>query len=144
MCVFAIFADITSLIVTVNLNDYSEGQHTLEIVGLTQVPEILRTTVTFYGRLELLYVSTKQSTVNSDVAIYINGKISNFKVEYRAGTKRKPTRSRLLVHTIYATHNKFPPQVNQRHKPIQYRACVVDLLGLGIYYVWHILCVQAI
>ena len=23
-------------------------------------------------------------------------------------------------------------QVNQRHKPIQYRACVVDLLGVGI------------
>ena len=40
--------------------------------------------------------------------IYINGKISNFKVEYRAGTKRKLTRSRLLVHTIYATHNIIP------------------------------------
>ena len=78
MCVFAIFADVTSLIVTVNLNDYSEGQHTLEIVGLTQVPEILRTTVTFYGRLELLYVSTKQSTVNSDVAILYKRKNLQF------------------------------------------------------------------
>ena len=37
---------------------------------------------------------------------------------------------------IYATQ-KFPAQ---RRKPLKYRACVVDLLGLGIIiYVWHIL-----
>ena len=44
------------------------------------------------------------------IVIQVNGKISNFKVEYRAGTKRKLTRSRLLVHTIYATHNNSHPK----------------------------------
>ena len=44
------------------------------------------------------------------IYIQVNEKISNFKVEYRAGTKGKLTRSRLLVHTIYATHNNSYPK----------------------------------
>ena len=34
---------------TVDLLDYQDGLHVLEIVGLTQVAEILRDTVEFYG-----------------------------------------------------------------------------------------------
>ena len=57
---------------------------------------------------------------------------NKFKVESRAGTKRK---LRLLVHTIilYATHNNSQP-----------KACVIDLLGLGIICVACIYCVQTI
>ena len=56
------------------------------------------------------------------------------KVElYRAGTKGKLTRSRLLVQTIYATHNNSQPNDPSPVYNIR-RACVVDLhvLGLGI------------
>ena len=37
----------------IDLNDYSKEQHILEIVGLTQVTEILRTTVQFYGEVAM-------------------------------------------------------------------------------------------
>ena len=47
--VLTFFADFAPLIILINLDDYSQEQHTLEIVGLTQVTEILRTTVQFYG-----------------------------------------------------------------------------------------------
>ena len=49
-------ADCAPLIILIDLNDYSEEQHTLEIVGLTQVTEILRTTVQFYGMFAIYSV----------------------------------------------------------------------------------------
>ena len=42
-------ADVEPQIVIVNLLDYQDGLHVLEIIGLTQVTEILRDTVEFYG-----------------------------------------------------------------------------------------------
>ena len=69
---------------------------------------------------------------------YINGKISNLKLEYRAGTKRKLTRSRLLVHTIYATHNNsHPKKINDTSL---YNIGLVSLIYLG----WELLCVAYI
>ena len=47
-----VVADQLNIIVTINAKDYLDGQHTLEIVGLTQTTEIYRTTVKFYGQGE--------------------------------------------------------------------------------------------
>ena len=57
-----------------------------------------------------LYTCVCIVTSTCTTMIQVNGKISNFKVEYRAGTKGKLTRSRLLVHAIYATHNNSHPK----------------------------------
>ena len=60
------------------------------------------------------------------------------KVEYRAGTKRKLTRSRLLVHTIYAMHNNSQPKyINNTSL---YNIGLVSLIYLG----WELLCVAYI
>ena len=45
----AFSADVDTLHFTVNLLDYQDGLHILEIVGLTHVTEILRHTLEFYG-----------------------------------------------------------------------------------------------
>ena len=42
--------DRLTIIVMINMKDYPDGQHTFEIVGLTSMTEILRTTVKFYGQ----------------------------------------------------------------------------------------------
>ena len=67
----------------------------------------------------------------------------NFKVEYRAGTKRKPIRSRLLVHKtaiiLYATHNNSQPKKINDTSPV-YNIGLVLLIYLG----WELLCVAYI
>ena len=71
---------------------------------LYSLPFCMHATFSFTSAAQLSGVSYMY------IYIQVNGKISNFKVEYRAGTKRKLTRSRLLVHTIYATHNNSHPK----------------------------------
>ena len=62
--------DVGSLIIMVNLNDYSEGQHTLEIVGLTQVPEILRTTVKFPGVLVIATITIYAMYIEDTILLF--------------------------------------------------------------------------
>ena len=49
---YFVVGDQLNIIVMINAKDYLDGQHTLEIVGLTQTTEIYRTTVKFYGQGE--------------------------------------------------------------------------------------------
>ena len=72
------FADVDPLIVVLDLLQYEDGRHVLEIVGLTQVSDILRTTVEFYGLgtyvhvcVSVFAIRTKALQHCSSVVLYV-------------------------------------------------------------------------